>query len=164
MNAPEPTPTDGKLPVVFDLDGTLAEATWPSNHIGNRIQAGIELLLEYSSRGYAIVIHTARPASHEGRIWGWLLEQGLQNVVFNVVCGKPLGCLYIDDRAFRPDFVEDLGPEPEFGEGAPVISLVTKDEPEEEEDVDDEVWEPNDEENAAPAPSANDPERWTVMD
>lgn len=159
MNAPEPWPTDGKLPVVFDLDGTLSEPTWPSNHVGPPIQEGVELLLEYSSRGYAIVIHTARPASHEPRIWGWLLEQGLQNVVFNVICGKPLGAMYIDDKSFRPDYCEDPG-----GEAPPVLALVTKDEPEDEDEA---VWEPldeTDEVGSAPAPAANDPERWTVMD
>jgi hypothetical protein len=149
MNAPEPTPTDGKLPIVFDLDGTLAEATWPSNHVGKPIEEGIELLLEYSSRGYAIIIQTARPASHEARIWRWLEELGLQNVVFDVMCGKPLGCLYVDDRAFRPDYV-DVVAAPEPGE-----TVVVKEE--------DEKYEPDVEDEGAPPPDANDPEKWTIV-
>lgn len=156
MNAPEPWPTDGKLPVVFDLDGTLAEATWPSNHVGAPIQEGVELLLEYASRGYAIVIHTARPPSHEGRIWEWLREIGLGNVVFNVVCGKPLGCMYVDDRSFRPDYCDDLQgemPPPEF----PVVD--TREEPVEEIDS---KWEPDAEGDDHPA-NWNDPDAWTPV-
>jgi hypothetical protein len=133
MNAPEPAPTDGKLPVVFDLDGTLSESTWPSNHIGQPIQDGIELLLEYSSRGHAIVLYTARPPSHEDRIWTWLGEQGLGNVVFNVVCNKPLGCLYVDDRSFRPDYVKNQA-------AAPVFSLVSKEEPDQTSPPSDAEW------------------------
>lgn len=151
MNAPEPEPTDGRLPVVFDLDGTLAEATWPSNHVGAPIRPGIELMLEYSSRGYAIVIHTARPTSHEERIWRWLEDLQLQNVVFNVICGKPLGCMYVDDRAFRPDFVDELEAEPWE---APVVKE-EKPDPRYEPDVADD--------EGAPPPNASDPEMWTVV-
>lgn len=157
--APEPWPTDGKLPVVFDLDGTLAEATWPSNHVGAPIQEGIELMLEYSSRGYAIVVYTARPASHEARIWRWLEELNLQNVVFNVVCGKPLGCMYVDDRSFRPDYCDDLpGDEP-----PPVVTKPKpKPSPPAAPAEDDSIWEP-DLDEGAPAPDADNAELWTVM-
>jgi hypothetical protein len=125
MYAPEPSPTDGRLPIVFDLDETLAEGTWPSNHIGAPISEGIELMLHYSEQGYAIVIHTARPVSHEARIWRWLEDLGLSNVVFNVVCGKPLGCLYVDDRSFRPDYVDKVKAEP--------VRVVAREEDQEEE-------------------------------
>lgn len=157
MNAPEPWPTDGKLPVVFDLDGTLAEATWPSNHVGEPIQDGVELMLEYSSRGYAILIHTARPPSHEERIWRWLDELGLGNVVFNVVCGKPLGCMYVDDRSFRPDYCDDVpGTEPE-PPTRPVVD--TREEPIEENDA---QWEPDTDEGDRPD-GWDDPELWTPV-
>lgn len=153
MNAPEPAPR-GKYPVIFDLDGTLSEETWPSNHVGEKIDEGVELLLHYSSEGYPIKIHTARPRSHEGRIWRWLEELGLQNVVVDVVCGKPEACLYVDDRGFRPDFLDAReAPEP-----APVVTLV------DDTGEDHEAWEPDEEENADAAPDADDPERWTVMD
>ena len=149
MNAPEPWPTDGKLPVVFDLDGTLSEPTWPSNHVGPPIQDGIELLLEYSSRGYAIVIHTARPVSHEARIWGWLVEVGLQNVVFNVICGKPLGAMYVDDKSFRPDYCD-------APLKSPTRPVVKEEEP-------DPKYEPDVVDEGAPPPDANNPEIWSVV-
>lgn len=100
MNAPEPHPKMER--VAFDFDGILAENTWPSPAIGEPIQDGIDLLLHYHAQGLEIVIYTARPQSHEKRIWWWLEWYGLHEKVYDVVCGKPVAGLYIDDRAWNP--------------------------------------------------------------
>lgn len=92
--------------VVFDLDGTLAHKRWPSPEVGPPMVEGVELLYFYASDGYEVIIHTARPASHEKRIWEWLIEHRLDEFVYDVVCGKPVAGLYIDDRAWRPLYTE----------------------------------------------------------
>lgn len=87
--------------VVFDLDGTLAEDTFPKPHIGRPIDKGVRWLRHYAEAGHAITIYTARPESHATNIWNWLGEHGLDEFVYHVVCGKPLAGLYVDDRAVR---------------------------------------------------------------
>lgn len=153
---------DGDLPAIFDLDGTLAEVTWPSNHVGAPIQEGIELLLYYAEKGNGVIIHTARPQSHESRIWKWLEELGLQNAVFNVVCGKPLGGIYIDDRAFRPDYVDSA----DRAEPEPVVKDTRKEKkveaPSAVVDEDEGNWEPDAEGTGHPA-DWNDPDAWTPV-
>lgn len=87
--------------ICVDLDGTLAEDTWPSAYIGDPIPEGIEMLRHYSALGFAMVIFTARPHSHEQAIWNWLFEHELEDLIYHVQTGKPLACLYIDDRGWR---------------------------------------------------------------
>lgn len=87
--------------VAFDLDGTLAEDTWPKPHIGKPIPEGIKMLKWYAEQGYCIVIYTARPSTHRDSIWRWLNEVGLAGLVYDVHTDKPIAGLYIDDRAWR---------------------------------------------------------------
>jgi hypothetical protein len=88
--------------VVIDFDGVLAENVWPSNRIGKPIGKGIAILLFYQAQGREIIVYTARPESHKERILGWLRMTGLQDAVYDVVCGKPTADLYVDDRAWNP--------------------------------------------------------------
>jgi len=46
-------------------------------------------------------VYTARPHSHQQRIWSWLAMQGLQMKVYDVVTGKPTSGVFVDDRAWR---------------------------------------------------------------
>jgi hypothetical protein len=87
--------------ICFDFDGVLAEETWPNPVIGKPIAEGLELLHGYASKGYGLIIHTARPASHAPAIWTWLQAQHVKHLVHDVVTGKPRANLYIDDRGFR---------------------------------------------------------------
>jgi hypothetical protein len=97
-------PTDSTSPwrVVMDFDGLLAEGTWPSPRIGKPIGRGIAILIYYANQGREIIIHTARPESHKERIWAWLRMSSLQDHVYDVVCGKPVADIYIDDKAWNP--------------------------------------------------------------
>lgn len=97
-----PDVAEGCQRVVFDLDGTLAVSVWPESRIGAAMQDGVDALLHYVEEGYEVVIWTSRPASHEERIWRWLRDHGLENAVYDVVCGKPQAGLYLDDRAVTP--------------------------------------------------------------
>ena len=89
--------------VCLDLDGTLAEDVWPQPWIGKLLPEGRTILKHYSDTGWAVVIHTARPWSHQDRVWEWLASNGLDNMVYDVVCGKPPAALYIDDKAWNPN-------------------------------------------------------------
>ena len=108
MTLPQPKEGSGLVAIVFDIDGTLAEATWPRPGLGAPIAKGIEALLDYFTQGYEIILHTSRPASHVPMIRDWLRAHGLANVVYDIVTGKPRGIAYIDDRAITfPEAFED---------------------------------------------------------
>lgn len=107
--------------VVIDFDGTIAESRWPSNEIGKPIETGVEAIIHYHGLGNEVIIYTSRPPSHSGLIWRWLTDHGLNSVIHDVVCGKPRGWVYIDDRAWQPPWVR---PHVVFTE-APEEELVT---------------------------------------
>ena len=93
--------------VCFDFDGILAVNTWPLPDIGDPIPEGVAMLTHYYDEGYAIKIHTARPPGHVPAITAWLQLHGLAHMVYEVIGGKPVAGLYIDDRAFRPAWVAE---------------------------------------------------------
>ncbi len=99
---PRPEPNYLQAEVMFDLDGTLAENTWPDTHIGQPIPEMIDLVFEYRAAGYAVSIFTSRPEDHRIDIDFWLSEQGLGNIVYRVICDKPAFALLIDDRSWNP--------------------------------------------------------------
>lgn len=81
----------------LDLDGTLIESVWPEPGLGKPIKANIAKARELRSRGYKLVIHTAR---------GWEMYQAIEkhlaehDIPFDkIVCGKLLARIYCDDRA-----------------------------------------------------------------
>lgn len=96
--------------VAFDLDGTLAQDTWPKPSVGAPIPEGIAMLKFYAEQGYCIVIYTARPESHKKSIWKWLKENELFDVVYDIYTDKPVAGLYVDDRAFQfsPEAIVEL--------------------------------------------------------
>lgn len=86
---------------VFDLDGTIAR----EHHLDyvrklpNREL--IAIMKELSARGKRIVIHTSRMDFDVDLTLDWLrfYQVPFDNIVFN----KPIGCVYVDDRAMLPD-------------------------------------------------------------
>lgn len=112
VQAPKPGP--GLMRIAFDLDGTLAEPTWPSSVIGMPIALGIQLLKAYRQQGFEVIIYTSRPASHLKAIQEWLVWFGLEKDVYDIVTGKPQAAMYIDDRArtFPEDFGKEEGENP----------------------------------------------------
>jgi hypothetical protein len=73
--------------------------------VGEPIPEGVKMLKYYFNAGYEVIIFTARPGDHKPMIYNWLQEQGLEDYVYEVRCGKPVSGLYIDDRAWRPPYV-----------------------------------------------------------
>ena len=96
---PIPKEGTGLHTIAFDLDGTLAEATWPSPKIGKPIQRAIDAACEYRAKGYELIIFTSRPKSHLEDIVFWLQENGLEDIFYDIVTGKPRAAMYVDDRA-----------------------------------------------------------------
>lgn len=110
---PLPKAGTGLMTIAFDLDGTLAEATWPRPEIGDPIRKGVDALEEYHSKGYEIVIFTSRPASHRGAIAKWLETVGIKYAVYDIITDKPRYAMFVDDRAVAfPEAFEtdDFGP------------------------------------------------------
>lgn len=102
-NDPRPFETEERLPIVFDLDGTLAESTYPEPHVGRAITGMVNLARRYHNEdNREIIIHTARPESHKDLIWNWVYMNGLETVIYDVICGKPRAALYVDDRGWNP--------------------------------------------------------------
>lgn len=88
--------------VFFDLDGTLAENTWPLTTIGKPIERMVELLLQYNKDGFVCSIFTSRPSDHKDAIWDWLYLHHLDDLIYQVICDKPHYGLLIDDRSWNP--------------------------------------------------------------
>lgn len=93
----------GEKPLLasIDFDGTLAESLWspsnPTTEIGSPIWRNIAKAKELVARGYTLIIHTARGWEDAENIGAWLTNVGVP--YRNVVCGKPLARVYVDDRA-----------------------------------------------------------------
>lgn len=109
MTLPLPKAGTGLMTIAFDLDGTLAEATWPKPYIGDPLDAGVDALIQYSKKGYEIVIFTSRPASHKQKIGDWLERVGIRNLVYDIITDKPRYAMFVDDRAVTfPEAFEDI--------------------------------------------------------
>lgn len=100
MNPPEMP--GGSDRVCIDFDGVLSVDVWPRPEIGAAIPEGVALAVHYFKQGYEVVIYTARPKSHAPAIWSWCLDNDLNGVIYDVICGKPAAGIYIDDRAWNP--------------------------------------------------------------
>lgn len=99
MDLPLPKLGTGLQTICFDLDGTLATATWPSPQIGEPIQKAVDAAIEYRSKGFELVIFTSRPRSHFENIVAWLQDHGLDDVFYDIITDKPRAAMYVDDRA-----------------------------------------------------------------
>lgn len=85
----------------FDLDDTLAYGVWPEPGIGQINPRAKDFVLHYHALGFSIVIFTSRPEDHRERIWRWLEDNGLGNVVYSVITDKPHFDALFDDRAIQ---------------------------------------------------------------
>lgn len=90
-------PREKLIWAAVDLDGTLAESVWPEKGIGKPIKRNVVKLRELHTRGWKIVIHTARGWEDYELIESWLRYYDLP--FSRIVCGKILAQIYIDDRA-----------------------------------------------------------------
>lgn len=88
-----------------DFDGTLAESLWtpdnPTALPGAPIWKNTKKLVDVVAKGWKPVIHTSRPSSDYELIESWLTFYGVP--FKQIVTGKLLAGLYIDDRAVNAD-------------------------------------------------------------
>jgi capsule biosynthesis phosphatase len=104
----------GSLTYVFDLDNTLV--TYPVIHgdysTVKPIMKMINLVRKLKENGHYIIINTARRMkTHSGKVGAVIKDIGRVTLdtldKFNIpydelIFGKPLGDIYIDDRAYNP--------------------------------------------------------------
>ena len=87
--------------VVVDIDGVLCDEspTWTDYAVRPPVQPGIDMVRGLVAAGVRVVLHTARWPEDEEVTRRWLAEH---DVPFDrLVMGKPLGDVYVDDRAMR---------------------------------------------------------------
>ena len=96
-----------KLKWVFvDLDNTLAVEVFPKRGIGKPTKGAREAMEFLYKKGYKVIIHTSRHWEEYVHIENWLLKNKIP--FKNIICGKPLGALSIDDKniEFKGDWQE----------------------------------------------------------
>jgi capsule biosynthesis phosphatase len=109
----------GKLRVCFDLDNTLVTGpTIPNDYTSvNPISKNIKLLRDLKKHGHEIIIYTARRMKTHNNNIGKVLKD-IALITFNtleefnipydeIIFGKPLADIYIDDKAINP-YINDL--------------------------------------------------------
>ena len=84
----------------FDLDDTLAEQIWPEEGIGQPIKENVELVRKLHKKGYRIWVYTTRPDYDFINIENWAKDNDIP--IGGILCGKPLGKVFVDDRAVNP--------------------------------------------------------------
>jgi len=89
------------LTIVCDIDGCITNEivgyTYDSYNKRTRNNFTIEALKDYKRRGYRIVLYTARHKEDEKITTKWLAENDVP--YDELVLGKPLGNVYVDDMA-----------------------------------------------------------------
>lgn len=86
--------------LVIDIDGVIAKTRKTFDFENCEVmEKSIESVNRLYSEGNFIVFHTARPRCDYTKTVMWLLEKGFK--FHQLVMDKPLGDVYIDDRAFR---------------------------------------------------------------
>jgi 7-cyano-7-deazaguanine synthase in queuosine biosynthesis len=86
----------GRPTAAFDLDGCLAEWTG-TQELGSPVPAMVDLARDLLRDGWVVVVHSARPASHNPTVRAWLPADLAAAV--DVACGaKPAADVFVDDR------------------------------------------------------------------
>ena len=92
-----------------DLDKTLAENTdYPDFKLLKPIKGAVEAMEKLNSKGWKIIVYTARPWGDYQMIENWLDKYKIP--FRRIVCGKVLLRFLVDDRAigFRGDWDDVL--------------------------------------------------------
>ena len=86
--------------IVIDVDGVLVHwSPTEPDHIAGEVGQAKAALLRLRRMGFLIHLYTSRPVEEKEQLSRALRERGF---VFDyLTCGKPVGLLYIDDKAVR---------------------------------------------------------------
>lgn len=91
------------MTIVIDIDGTVAQKVENWDYANcEAIEGAVEKVNALHDRGAFIIFHTARPKKDYTVTVTWLIKKGFK--FHQLVMDKPLGDVYIDDKALR--FVE----------------------------------------------------------
>ena len=95
-----PLPSDNFKWLAVDFDQTIAHNSGYPNFIPTTPLEGCKEAIDtLVSRGYKIIIHTARPWADYDNIEKWCIENSI--TFRRIVCGKLLAKIYIDDKNFN---------------------------------------------------------------
>lgn len=92
---------------VVDMDGTICEER-PTfeRSLAKLLPGAVEGVKRLKNRGYFIVVYTARGWAEYSMTKQWLEDNGIWFDL--LLCGKPHGDIWIDDRAVRFEDWEDI--------------------------------------------------------
>jgi hypothetical protein len=101
-----------KKTIVFDLDGVLAQYDkWEGcEKIGEPIRESIAMVEQLHRAGNILILSSTRLNGEEGNVdlevsekavRNWLQKHGILHCFERITGAKPLGDIYIDDRALR---------------------------------------------------------------
>ena len=88
--------------LIVDIDNTILEYThYVPFEFGMPKAGAITWLYLQREKGRKVVLHTARSQEEYDALLGHLSRWGILKLVDSVICGKPVGHVYIDDRGLR---------------------------------------------------------------
>ena len=86
--------------LVIDIDGVIAKTRKDFDFENSEVmENATESVNKFFNEGHFIIFHTARPRCDYTKTVMWLIEKGFK--FHQLVMDKPLGDVYIDDRAFH---------------------------------------------------------------
>jgi uncharacterized HAD superfamily protein len=90
------------LQIIIDLDGTICteEKTY-SRSLAKPIEGAIESINKLYQKGHIIIIYSSRTWMEYELTSHWLNENGVK--YHQLILGKPIGDVWIDDRAIKFD-------------------------------------------------------------
>jgi hypothetical protein len=88
------------MQLIIDLDGTLCtEERMFSRALAKPLPGSVEQINRLYEQGHTIIIYTARTWMEFEMTTAWLSGNGVK--YHQLMMGKPIGDLWIDDRAVR---------------------------------------------------------------
>lgn len=91
------------MKIIIDIDGVLCEEgeDWQTPPYRERcpLPGAVAAVKDLFKRGHHIIIFTARHWEDYADTWNWLQRHGIP--YDTLIMGKPLGDVYIDDKAIR---------------------------------------------------------------
>ena len=104
---------ENSFQIAIDFDGVIhgnSKGFYDGTIYDSPIEGSIDAIKWFNSRGYDIVLFTAkakpdRPLvknkTGEELIWEWLKKYEIDNFVKEITCEKPRAICYIDDKGIR---------------------------------------------------------------
>lgn len=93
--------------IIVDMDGTICEERPTFERpLADILPGAYQTLHDWKCRGHTVIIYTTRSWSEYKMTMAWLHDHGIYPD--QLVCGKPLGDVWVDDRALRFTSWQDM--------------------------------------------------------